>query len=237
MKRHIVFAVFVLLFGTGQIVMAQSGTVGPYCDSQGYWDTDWGFPDPCGLPDPCGVTLTKFDGSLGDLSKVTITLTGAIRGSAAAENLSDQSGTTTTLKLNAELIVSRPGGGALAIASPLADETDVLDIFDGTVDYAGLSGVSYPDLDACDVVIEVLNAPFSAADLALFVGTAGEALWLPCTAEGLSRATGGGNLVTQFSTEALATVCVEYAYVPEPATMSLLGLGALGLVRRKRKRA
>ena len=177
--------------------MASAAVLGPFSDSLGFYETDWGLP-----PDPCGVTLPKFDGTLGVLTKVTITFRGEIQGMMGVENYSTRSGATTTLNLGPNVTLSRPGGAVLAFSTPSASETDTFESYDGVIDWDGLSGVTHDNVDACDVVVEVLLAPFSAADQALFVGGPGETLWLPVMAQGAGAVTGGGSLLALFKTEA-----------------------------------
>jgi hypothetical protein len=66
----------------------------------------------------------------------------------------------------------------------------------------------------------------------------------PLLAAGLSTASGAGNLVTEFQTEAGGYASVEYTYfnrgVPEPATWALMmsGMGMVGTaLRRRHKRS
>jgi len=59
------------------------------------------------------------------------------------------------------------------------------------------------------------------------------------TATSLNVSFGGGNVGAQQATQTSATLSVTYTYspTPEPASLGMLGLGALGLLARRARRA
>ncbi|OWY71265.1 hypothetical protein B7486_11760 [cyanobacterium TDX16] len=176
------------------------------------------------------VTLPKFDPSLGTLDKITLKLSGHVEGMAQFESL-DADPATVDMELAAQIKLQRPDLSTLVITLPLVMTTDNVTAFDGLIDFGGTSGKSYPLLTADDVD-SVMT--MSMMDLALFTGPGN--IMLPVMATGASTGSGAGNLLLQFSTSASANVMVTYDYtVPEPATASLLGMGAFAAVRRRRR--
>ena len=183
-------------------------------------------------------TLSKFDGSLGTLNSITLTLQGTVLGDAKFESL-DASPTTVTLNLTSTLILKRPDGSTLVQVIPLVSTTDNASAFDTAINFGGTSGKTYTGLT--NTITDSFTSPLPASDLALFTGALGDTIILPITATGYSTGSGSGNLITQFSTNAsaYATVVYDYTPVPEPSSMVALlaGMGGLaGLIRRRRNR-
>ncbi|MCA8979939.1 MAG: choice-of-anchor E domain-containing protein [Planctomycetes bacterium] len=153
------------------------------------------------------VTVPQFDPSLGTLISVDITLSGAISGSASAENTSPSPGMLDFLyQAEIELLT---GGGSLIITTPQLAIQDNVTGFDGTIDFGGTSGVTHGGLSVADS--ESANAP---TDIALggFIGVGN--ISFDVEARGISTAAGPGNVVSQFLTSAEATVDVCYNYAP-----------------------
>jgi len=203
----------------GVLSACAEGAVISHTDSVPLAITDWSG----------SISVPKFDSSLGTLNSVTCKLSGQVEGSAKFESL-DSDPATVTMNLSAIMRLNRPDSTTLVITIPIADTSDNVDEFDGTVDYAGGSGRTFSGLSASLTESATYS---SAADLALFTGVG--SITLPVMADGASTGSGAGNLVLQFATSASAGVEVIYNYtVPEPGTLALLSLGTLGMIRRRR---
>ena len=168
------------------------------------------------------------------LTKVTVMLTGDIAGTARYESL-DAAATVVELNLEAIISLTTPVAIMDVVVQPVANVMDNATAFDGSNDFNGSSGGTFADLNGQEIDMKMYN---SLADLALFSGVG--FLNLPVTADGTSSGTGGGNLVTQFITDAGAEVKVIYDFrtndIPEPASALLLGLGCVALLNRPKRR-
>ena len=91
------------------------------------------------------MSVSKFNPALGTLTGVSWTFGGNVAGFAKAESL-DAAPATLSLDLKATIGVQKPGGGALAQVIPVVNNTYNAAIFDGTIDFAGASGVSFLNL-------------------------------------------------------------------------------------------
>ncbi len=199
-------------------------------DSFGYATTNWTH---------ALTAMNLFDGSLGVLNSVTVTLTGAINQSLRAENTG---GSADILTPNASGILSfRNGGVVLTTALPNnTGGTFSAAAYDGLTDFAGASGVDFGILSASDTEIQT----FVGGSLAQFIGVGTMAAYnLRAQGNGFIDSD-NGNLDSSVSTSAFGSIELVYNYtvpptpgVPEPATLGLLGLGLLGLGLSRRKRA
>ena len=146
------------------------------------------------------LTFPKFDSTLGRLDSVTVTARAEIKGGGRMENLGP-SDADITLELSAtvELDTLDPTtvpAGRLRLA-PLQTRAVTLAGFDGTIDFAGPSGIAFSDLGGSADAAHTSTDP---AVLSLFNGPG--TLTLNSTAVAASRATGSGNLISAFSTDA-----------------------------------
>ena len=204
------------------------------------------FPSPGGTSttnfanQPVVPDFNQFNPALGTLNSVTIDLTGLVTGDVRAESL-DASPATVTLNLQA-IVDFLVGATTLAQVIPTASTVNALAAFDGTIDFAGPSGISLTGLSGTDSDTVVLTG----AAMSPWIGT-GTVTGL-CSGTGSSSGTGAGNLVTQFATQAGCGVTVTYDYnvrptgpVPEIDVIAGTGAltvlaGALALVGERRRR-
>lgn len=173
------------------------------------------------------VTIPKFDPNLGTLQSIQFSLTGRIEGSARAESL-DAAPTVVTTSFSANITLTRPDLTPLVVTLPIANFMDSFTAFDGTIDFLGTSGETHAGIMTSDTQMQTSPPPLS--DLALFTGAGN--IVLPVTATGQSIATGAGNLITQFLTDAAADVQVCYTYLPNtPPTIQCPGpiMGSAGV--------
>lgn len=227
MRRRSILGILICgLFLQIALVGAVSAyTVTETASTSGVSETDW----------TQYLTVQKFDPSLGELQGIEIKLTGQLEGLMAFENFSKKDA-TVKMTLSAVLELMRPDNSLLVTATPTASTTDFVKAYDENWDWGGDSGRTYPDVAMSIVQSVNLVAP---VDLALFTAaTSGETISLPVFASALSSASGSGNMVTWFTTEAGAGVEVIYTYVPEPSSIVALAMSCLGMasfIRRKRQ--
>ena len=180
--------------------------------------------------------LPQFDGSLGTLDSVTLTLFGHLEGSAKAESI-NVGARDVTLNLRATLkLVDPVSASTLVQTTPLVSNTFNASSFDGTSDFGGTSGRSYLGLVADSSTMSTFT---DGATLAMFTGTGSVTTKL--SAQGASSYLSSGNIDSQFRTKASGYANVTYAYhttaVPEPGTWALMfaGLGMIGLLASRRR--
>ena len=205
------------LLGATSLTQAATITYGPFEIAE--QPTDWNET----------LSITQFDPSLGILGGVSFELTATVAGSAEAESL-DAAPAEVTTDLVARVSLTDPTGNALVSSIPISNQVDNLAAFDGTIDFTGPSGVAHISLSVS------LTESGTSNDFGLFTGVG--TIDLPIKAIGESTGSGAGNLITQFSTSASASVSVTYDYieaVPEPtsALLTLLGMSFLGLRRTR----
>jgi hypothetical protein len=183
------------------------------------------------------LTIPKFhpgvnvpSGSV--LDSIVFTLTGTIQTDIKLESL-DSRASTVTSTVQGSITLTRPDSSTLVVTLPVVSTVDLFTAFDGVIDFAGTSGAAH--LGASNSTTASHTSPPPVTDLALFTGAGN--LVLPVEADATVALAGSGNLVSNVRTQAAAGVTVEYDYhIPEPATLSLMGLGLLGLAGYARAR-
>lgn len=186
------------------------------------------------------LSVDQFDSSLGTLNSVKLTFDGSMIGSAGFENTAESpydaafwanlnfsstidNAITLDIKDSSTTYISETQDG-MATAPDLA-------AYDGVEDYDGDSGTT----------IEIINESYQTtititdpSELAAFVGSGVIDFAIDASNQGTTYLVGIGS--GSITSQAGGTVSAEYDYtVPEPATMSLLAIGGLALLRRRRK--
>lgn len=175
------------------------------------------------------VYLDQFDPSMGTLESVTLTLDADV--SAGTIDWDNEAGVPSDVTLGIGATVTATGPDALAlVAVPLQKASSTVDADnDGAADFIGT--------DAFSVTGGVGNDSDIAnpAIFTSYLGTGTFSVDITSAVETYLSTTGGSGPIQSSSGLFEGTVTVEYNYTPEPATMSLLGLGGLALLRRRRK--
>jgi hypothetical protein len=171
-----------------------------------------------------GIAFQKFNPALGTLEDVNLTLVSDVKARQSFENLGATPTTITGSQL-AFLTLALKGNNLLTVGTAL-NKFASLAGFDGTVDFAGTSGITFADLLGSDTSVTSL---FDGLDLSLFTGPG--SLSLDLSATGTSSVNGPGNMLLDLSEEAGANVDLTYTYlpgsdaafaVPEPASWAIL---------------
>jgi hypothetical protein len=234
-KQFLVFSVTVLLAAVSAQASVVSYTVAL-------------APNPQPTNVNTTLSLPQFDPSLGTLTGVQITVNGSLAARAEYENTNSNHGLSASevpmqLNLTQNLTVGLGAQTLLAMTHTTAQDDyspgfgawlqniDIpypggLTAYDGTTDYAGTSGF------ATSLWNTPGSATYSPATIGTFVGAGTFQVSVDATAF-VDLITYGGNNSARTTSLAGTSVTVAYQYTPEPATMSLLVLGGLAMLRRK----
>lgn len=184
-------------------------------------------PFTLGVPGSTTVFVPSFDDSLGTLTRVTLTISAAIRAQVTAENQSTQNNQFTT-RISGSVSADGPGDlDANATMSFLSQPINV-----GPSDGVALSGPDFANfgtVSAAGTAAQQLNGGFEA-----FTGPAMPVL---VSTIGQFRVSGEGNStikVGSFGADGAVIVTYEYSPIPTPGAAALLGVGGLLALRRRR---
>ena len=179
------------------------------------------------------VPLLKFDPALGTLEKVTLQLDAATDSGSMAWDNEAANVSAVTLGIGAEVTATAPLSLITVVATPLQEGSGTVDPDnDGAADFIGtdafaVTGGSGTDMDSGFTTTSL------ATFIATFVGETFDATVDSVVSTDLSTV-GGYGPIDPVPGLTNGTITVTYEYTPEPATMSLMGMGALALIRRKR---
>ncbi|MBP8267518.1 MAG: PEP-CTERM sorting domain-containing protein [Zoogloea sp.] len=216
MKKHLLALALIAAAG------GANAAVVSFSDSFGLATTDWSH----------NLSLQQFDATLGTLNSVTFNFGGQVSSIFRVESL-DAAPATVNANASGNLIFGGPISQTLNISG---STSQAVTAFDGAIDFGGTSGaiigpVVGTDSDSLSLI----------SGLAAFIGSG--TYDINVAAHGASSASGAGNLISQINTEAMANITVTYDYtarppvtVPEPTSMALVGLGALGLAAIRRRK-
>ncbi len=165
------------------------------------------------------ASFAKFNPIDGLLESITITTIAEIRGTTAGENTSAVP-VVTTATFAAYVTITMPDLSVIGAPTPAGVFIDTLGPFDGTLDYAGSSGVTHAGIVATDTRTVVHPPP--ASFLALFTGF-GQIL-LPVVAQDAS--TWHGHAPARTMQTASATITLTYTFSPWPSTPFCAGDGS-----------
>ncbi|MBI3784006.1 MAG: choice-of-anchor E domain-containing protein, partial [Deltaproteobacteria bacterium] len=155
------------------------------------------------------VHLPLFDPSLGTLNHVALSVSATIVQDVKLESLDSSPANVTAVGQGT--IALTPPSLPLVVALPANNLNFNFSAYDGTLDFGGTSGATRLGVTASDTAVRSPYLPVSD-----FIGPG--TITLPVSATASFSASGAGNLVTQANTQADATICVTYEYLPPTPT-------------------
>ena len=181
-------------------------------------------------------SLQKFNSALGTLTSVRLTLDSTTyAGSLTWDNESDVV-TDVTLEIGAEVTASTLGGLLVTTAVPLqsGSQNGVLADSDAAPDYVGgdsfgIIGNTGSDIKYTESSSASVLTAFTASGVEYFDAYLGSVLKKTVSTTGGY----GADIYTAGQTDGIITVTYTYDPIPEPATIAILGLGLVGILRRK----
>lgn len=150
----------------------------------------------------------QFDPSLGMLEAVAVEINGDLNTSVSIENLGGGVGDYDIDQAGA-IILTLPGATEEITPYLTNDLSGSLGAFDGTIDFAGWSGLSESGVIATDSLDDALS---DAADLSAFSGTG--TIDLSLSSSGTANVEVPGNSLLQLGGSTGATIELSYIYIP-----------------------
>ncbi len=160
------------------------------------------------------LTFPKFDTSLGVLTNVSISLEGTMVQTIRMESTDSSPQTVTgtgtgTIRVTPPTALPPPG----IVVNPANAVTHMYSAWDGTTDFMPPSGSTDAGLSDTKSTSVASYTPVSD-----FAGGPMDTVTLPVQASASFSTGGAGNVITQVTTTAGATVCVQYTYLPPTPT-------------------
>lgn len=185
------------------------------------------------------MSFPKFNVGGGTLQSITFTLSGGLTAGQQFENRG-ASAATITVTTTGTMTLKRPDNSTLVVTIPQVVNSKLVSAFDGTIDFGGTSGFTFPDTAAN---LSQTQTYSGASDLALFSGAGN--ITLPVTAVGNSSGSGSANVTISATLVGSSSATVTYTYsvaaVPEASTYGAIGVvglaGFIGYRRARRKTA
>ena len=161
------------------------------------------------------LSVVPFDASLGTLQAVEFTVSADLKATAQVENLgSGTIGVSGTLAAPVTLTAGTIATTITPLVTVNAGFSPILlGTYDGTTDFGGTSGTTIGGLSS------TLSNTFELSDpatVALFTGA--DAVDVPIVTSGTSVFDGSGNMLTNLSEMAGATVSIQYIYTAPSAS-------------------
>lgn len=179
------------------------------------------------------LDVPQYNGPISDIDTIIIDITASVDLAHFSENTSPNGmGAWNFTTDYAVDIADHTGASALAFADSFTT-SGVHAVFDGTLDFAGTSGVRLTTTDAGHAVSIVLTA--GVDDLSAFVGAGSVVFDIVAEAFAtLSRSGSGAGGVSTILSADLRVSYIGANIVPAPGSLALLGAGVLAAARRRR---
>lgn len=171
--------------------------------------TDWGGPKTC--------SFKKFDKSLGILTGITTTIDAMMKTDAQLENLNNGP-TNVAVTATANISLNTSTGEQLSLSTPtVKSDSKALGTYDGSSDYGGTSGFTFPSQPASDSKTATVN---TKSILDQFSGDGVQKIDTIGKTTTVYSTIGSANVLMNANTYAAASVSISYNYQTPPAAAS-----------------